>query len=351
MPDAGHIETEIKLRELEDKISREYAKAAREVEEKWKRYLEKSEKKDKEMRAKMDAGEITKQQYHEYRLHSIADGKRWRDMRDTLAKDCANASDIAKNLVDEYKPEIYAINYNFGTYEIESGSGIDTSFTLYDHETVERLMREDPQLLPDPSEEVSEKIRRGELERWERQKITSVVTQGILQGESIPDLAKRMRRVVGMNKAASIRNARTAMTNAQSSGRYDSYRRADAMGIKFKVVWIATLDNRTRHTHRLLDGQMQAFDVPFDVDGIKIKYPADYGGKDYKVPGDMIYNCRCTIGAVVKGSDAYEANDINVDQRRNRLGNMSYEEWKRSKPKQEEKRPASTVKRFSTGRR
>ena len=50
-------------------------------------------------------------------------------------------------------------------------------------------------------------------------------------------------------------------------GRMDSYHAAEAMGIHMKKEWLATLDNRTRHAHAVLDGQKADVGEPFRVDG------------------------------------------------------------------------------------
>jgi len=59
---------------------------------------------------------------------------------------------------------------------------------------------------------------------------------------------------------------------------------------------LATLDNRTRHAHRILDRQRAKMDKPFEVDGHEIWYPGDSSA-----PGYLVYNCRCTLIAHVKG--------------------------------------------------
>ena len=93
-------------------------------------------------------------------------------------------------------------------------SKINTSFTLYNHAAVERLIKENPNLLPlNPNLDIPKDL------RWNQQHINSAITQGILQGKSIPDIAKDLQRVTGMDESAAIRNARTAMTGAQNAGK------------------------------------------------------------------------------------------------------------------------------------
>lgn len=327
--DVAHKETDAIIEKVEKKVKREYAQAQKEIERKANAYFAAFAEKDKKKLELVRAGQMSQEAYAKWRTQQILVGNKWDAMSISLSKDLSNARNISASIVKGYMPEVYATNFNFSTFEVEAGTGIDTSFTLYDRQTVERLLRDNPQMLPDPSEAIKDKIKQKKIERWSRQKMTSAVTQAILQGESIDKLAKRLRSVTSMDAASSIRNARTMMTNAQSAGRYDGYRRAKEMGVQFKVMWIATLDDRTRHEHRMLDGQMQEVDEPFVVDGVEIMYPADYGGRDYKVPPDMIYNCRCTIGAAVKGTKLYDEG-IGAANRVVGTG-QTYEEWKESK--------------------
>lgn len=340
--DVAHKQTDNLIDTTERKIKREYAKAQKEIESKANAYFASFADKDKKMLALVDEGKMSQDAYNAWRTQQLLVGKRWQDMSASLSRELANARGISASIVKGYMPEAYAENINFATYEIEAGTGVDTSFTLYDRQTVERIMRDNPQLLPDPSESIKDKIRQKQIDRWSKSKMTSALTRAILQGESIDKLAKRLRSVTSMDAAASLRNARTMMTNAQNAGRYDGYRRAKAMGVKFKVMWIATLDNRTRHEHRLLDGQMQEVDEPFTVGGIKIMYPADYGGKTYKVPPDMIYNCRCSIGAAVKGTRLYDEG-IGAANREVGTG-QTYEEWKNAKAKDKLNKPVEAPK-------
>jgi SPP1 gp7 family putative phage head morphogenesis protein len=120
--------------------------------------------------------------------------------------------------------------------------------------------------------------------------------QGILQGESMDKIAKRLRNVQEMNKTQAIRSARTIVTGAENKGRQDSYARAEADGIILEKEWIATNDARTRHWHADLDGEKVDQDKPFKNDFGKIMFPGDPSAH----PANT-YNCRCSMTAVVKG--------------------------------------------------
>lgn len=323
-PDPAHVETDKVIEKIEKRIAKEYRQAHEEVSEKLWDYLRRFEKKDATWRKWVEEGKKSQEDYAKWRQSQIIMGKRWEDLKDVLATDYANVHDIAGSIANSYIPEVYAINHNYSTFEIEKGAMVDTSYTLYSRESVERMFRDNPKLYGKPGKKVSDKIKRGELKKWNRQRIQSVITQGILQGESIPNLTKRLKRVTGGEHASAIRNARTLMTGVQNAGRMDAINRANDLGIESQKQWLATLDSRTRHWHRQLDGQIMPVDKPFKNDIGKIMYPGDPNAD-----GANLYNCRCTLLTVVKG---YEIDVTDTSLRHNkRLGGMTYEQWKNEK--------------------
>lgn len=335
--DLGNKETEELLEELEKNIRKEYTQATKEVEEKLQDYLRRFEKKDairkeyvEKQYEKYKAGEISyakykgiQSEYTQWRIGQIAIGERWEEMRDTLAEDLTDTYGKARSMIEGYMPEVYALNHNYATFLVESQSLVNTSYTLYDAQTVERLIKENPRLLPNTRfhSATYEKMRQKDY-KWNQQKITSAVTQGIVQGESTPKIAKRLRNVAEMDYKASIRDARTSVTSAQNAGRIRAMKRAESMGINLLKEWLATIDDRTRHEHRLLDGQTQYIDEPFEVEGFTIDYPADPSADP-----SMVYNCRCTMVTQFEGYGK-SITDFDIDDR---LGNMTYKEWKTSK--------------------
>lgn len=321
--DYGHEQTDKELKRLERQITKEYSQAAKEVEKKLTDYLEKFAKKDAEMQKKVASGQMSAEEYGKWRLGQMAMGERWKEMQKTLTEDLVNADKIAAGMINDSLPSAYALNYNYGTYEVEHGAEIDTSFSLYDHATVENLMKKDPKIIPQARVDIPKD------ELWNRRKLTSAITQGILQGESIPKIAKRLGSVADMDRKAAIRNARTYTTAAENKGRVDSYERANNMGIPVKQMWMATLDDRTRAEHRHLDGQVRAVGEYFETDGYIILYPGDP-----RAEPEMIYNCRCTLVADIEG---YQYQD---ERNNSKLGDMTYEEWKHAKDKPEKEESA-----------
>ena len=322
-PDYAHKLTDKQLSKLEQRIAKLYKKAADELTDTVKTYFEQFEKRDAAMKEKLDAGEITEQQYKQWRLAQMGRGKRYEALRDKVANRYTNANETAVAYVNDATPGIYSLNRNYAAYKIEQVSD-KADFTLWDEQTVKRLIVEQSNLMPYYPPKRA--LQRGIDLKYGKQQITASVTSSILQGKSIPKIANDLQsRMQDMNRTSAIRTARTAVTVAQNAGRLDTYRAAQDMGIKLKKRWLATLDNRTRHAHAMLDGQTVDVDKPFKVDGYDIMYPGDTSA-----PGYLVYNCRCTQIAEVDGEDTSSGGRRAIDPETGKsvlVGDMTYAEW------------------------
>ena len=328
MSDIAHEETDRLIEKIEKRLKREYAQAVKKIGEKLDDYFRRFEIKDKKWQEWVKTGKKTKAEYLQWRKGQMIMGKRWKELKRNVAEDMTRTNEIAASIVNGHKPEAYAINHNYATYEIESGCRLDTYYTLYDRHTVERMFRENPRMLPYPGAKKMRdiyNIKHSKDVLWNQKKLQSIAFQAIVQGESISKVATRISKEMGeKNRKAAIRNARTLMTGAENAGRIDAYRRAETMGIRLKQQWVATLDMRTRYEHRELDGQRVEIGKPFVVpsSGEKIMFPGDP-----TAAGHLTYNCRCTLIGQIEGfetdSTAYRR-DPNID-------NMSYEDWKKSR--------------------
>lgn len=332
--DYGHEQTDKMLTALEKKIQKEYSQAAREVEESMNKWLANYQKNDDKMRKLWKSGVITKKEYTDWRKKQIILSDKWKAQRDELTQVMMDADKVASGLITDHKMDVYALNYNYGTYEVEKATRIDTGFSLYSKDTVARLIKDDPTLLPLPGKRTSDKIRRGELKRWNNKQVQSVMTQGILQGESIPKIAKRLAVTVGEKNAYShYRAARTMTTSAENAGRMDSYKRAEGMGIKMGKTWLAAHDSRTRSSHREYDGMT----IPLDDEFAKgLKFPGDPDA----APAE-IYNCRCTLIANVMSINGIDVSHIGSRPWED-YWNINYEEWKHGRS--ENVAPQATTK-------
>lgn len=313
MADYGHRETDKRLEAMEKRISKVYADTLEEAKTKLTAVLKEFQEEDKKRAQLVTDGKLKQRAYVAWRQELLGKAKHLQDMIDVLTEDFTNADKIAMSIVSGEATGVYALNANYAAYEIEQKAGINLSWTLYDHSTVERLISEEPDLLPLPSVNIPLD------QQWNKKHITAAINRGILLGDPIPDIAQRLLNVANMDLNAAIRSARTATTAAECAGRINTYKQAAAMGIQLKQMWRATLDGRTRHAHRLLDGQMVDIGEKFKVDGYELEYPGDPSA-----PGYLVYNCRCTVVSVDKFHDPNAP-------RASKLGNLSYEEWKAGK--------------------
>lgn len=300
--DPAHLATDRELAELERRIASVYNQAAKDIQPKIDAFFDRFREQDEAMKKKLDAGEINKYQYQNWRKKQLLYGERFKALQDTLAERMTKANEVAAAYINDTTPGVYSLNRNYAAYTVEKVGG-NVGFTLWDESTVRRLLKEQPGLMPFYPEDRA--IQRGIDLAFGRKKIQEYITSGILRGQSIPAIAKDLRvSLPGMNRASSIRAARTAMTSAQNGGRMDSYKAAANMGLKIRKRWVATKDDRTRKSHRGMDGETVDWDKPFSNG---LMYPGDPSG-----PGRETYNCRCTMRTVEKAGIEAEPRQMRV---------------------------------------
>ena len=306
--DYAYDRTERELADLENRIREVYSAAAAELKVKIDAYFERLVERDEHQRELMEAGEITKEQYQLWRLAQIGRGERYIALQNEIAQRCNEANVTAMAYVNDTTPGIYSLNYNYSAYTIEKVHG-NVGFTLFDEQTVRRLLMDNPELFPAPRVNIPVDL------RWNLQKLQRELVSGIMQGESIGKIADRFQSMTDMNRVSALRNARTAMTSAQNAGRQECYTRANDMGIEVRKRWRAVKDGRTRHSHGALDGQVVAFDDFFTSPlGSKMLYPGD---GTHGADASDIYNCRC-------GMQTVEKDGIEVEPRLMRVTNPKY---------------------------
>ncbi len=288
MSDLAHRKTDLKLEEMERRLSAIYSRAEKEIQQTADEYFSKFAKQDEAKRKLLEQGKITEEEYTKWRKGKVMYGERFAEMKEECAKQLLNVNQTAIAYINGELPEVYAMNYNAIEIAVDGVGGY--SFTLLDADTVRNLAVTDASLLPykniDPSKDIP----------WNMKKINAETLQGILQGESMDKIAKRMMNVQEMNKTQAIRSARTIVTGAENKGRQDSYKRAEKDGIVMKREWLATNDSRTRHWHAELDGVEVGVDEPWHNEFGDIMFPGDPSAD----PANT-YNCRCSMSAKVIG--------------------------------------------------
>ena len=319
MPDYGERATEAEYRRLRAEIEKVYRQAYREVEEKANDFLKKHAKKAEEYQQQVKDGKISQRDYEAWMRGQVFQGKQWQDRKAQIQRTLYEADVTAQKMVNDSRYNVFAANANYMGYKLEHDGNVSTSFTLYDANSVKRLVKDEPDLLP------PKKIGKDKSYQWYNRTISSAVTQGIIQGEGVREMAKRIGKLTGeTNASAMLRNARTMHTGAQNAGRIEGRHQAQELGIKVKKQWMATLDNRTRDAHADLDGQVQEVDDPFESELGKIMFPGDPQADPANV-----WNCRCTLVYVSpEYPNSMERRDNETGEN---VGDMTYREWEAMK--------------------
>lgn len=309
MADAAHEAADAAVEAWKEDVAETYRQAQRDAQEALSRFLARFEEQDAKRRAKVEAGEMSREDWLAWRKGRMLTGQRLSSTLDQVAQAYSHANEVAVAALAGRLPEVYAENASFAAFQTCEASGLDLAFSLVDAPTVQHMLTAGEALFHVPALDVAKDV------AWNRRLMASQLTQGVLLGESIPKMARRVQSVTGSNMATATRTARTAVTGAENAGRVSSYERAKGMGIKLKQEWVAALDNRTRHSHRQLDGEKAEVGGTFSNG---CRFPGDPQGRYAE-----ICNCRCTLVAAVEG---FETDDA---KRASKLPKgMTYEEWK-----------------------
>lgn len=311
--DKGHKQADRDLKKMEKRLKKEYDKAYTEMRSKTDAWLAKFRERDLVMYNKLEDGLISYDEYIQWRKHNMLTTTQMQGICTELSQTLYDYNTATAGMINAHARTVFCNNFNYGAFEICKGTNMNIAFTLVDEKTVDRLLKGNIKLLPHV--DIDEK----KDKRWNMQKVQAALTQGILQGDSVPNIAKRLKQVTNMSDSAAVRNARTMTTSAENGGRMAVYEEAEKMGIELQKTWVATLDERTRDSHIELDGVTIPIDQKFENSDGELMYPADPNGDAANV-----YNCRCTLITTIKN----HGRDLTTRQMGERLGNMSYEEWK-----------------------
>lgn len=292
-----------RLEQIEERLSALYKASTKEMQAKLEEFTNSYEKNSELMRAKVEAGEMTEEEYALWTQRHIIQTDRYKATIDSLATMAVNADKAAMALVNGELPYVIAQSYNFTTSlgwkaADEAGLSVGT-FQVYNADSVQKLIRDNPDILP--------VVDVPEDERWNRNRINQEITKSIINGDSSQQVADRLRRVTNMDENSAVRNARTAMTSAENMGRAEAADYLKSKGVPMDEVWSATYDDRTRETHLMLDGTKRDENGVFGADILlhPLRFPADPLGDP-----EEIYNCRCRLNLVLQGIDHSQDDDL-----------------------------------------
>jgi phage portal protein BeeE len=134
-----------------------------------------------------------------------------------------------------------------------------------------------------------------------RRQLSFALQEGLLEGETLKDLASRIEKEMGDEWAGmrAMRIARTETGAAMNAGHYLVQKELEEEGIAFGQEWVAIIDNTTRPDHIAADGQKVGPGEMFDVGGYPAPYPGWHG-----LPAEHRVHCRCLAIAITEPLEA-----------------------------------------------
>lgn len=319
MADLGATYTDAALKDLEKQLKSVYNSAYKDILQKQKDFNAAYAKKEAKYQSQLNSGQITQSQFDSWKKGQVFQGKQWQEKKKQILDTLYSSNAIATKMINGQATDVFAFNASYQAFSLEHKAGVNFGFSPYDSATVTNLIKNNPKLLPEW------KINQPKDYKWNEKKLNRQINLGIIEGESLDKIAKRLCDNLSTQNFNHMRTfARTAMTGAQNAGRDLSLQAAADKGIALKKEWMCTLDGHTRINHRLLDGQKKPLNKPFEVDGMKIRYPGDP-----EAHPSMVYNCRCTMVADLEDYPATYDRYDNVDGKP--IKNMTYDEWANAK--------------------
>ena len=125
--------------------------------------------------------------------------------------------------------------------------------------------------------------------------ISQDIRQGIIQGESVPKISKRLRdNAITKSYNSSMTIARTETLRASSVGNQVAYNQARNAGVQITETWDAALDDRTRSDHAAADGKKKD-----NVTGMYSLFGTEFPAPRMSGIAKQDINCRCiSVGEV-----------------------------------------------------
>lgn len=111
--------------------------------------------------------------------------------------------------------------------------------------------------------------------------------QGEQFGENFDKLQARLVTAASVATPRARNATQTEIIGASNTGSFQQMKIAQVVALK---TWIARKDDRTRQSHRDVDGTQVDMNTKFIVGGYALDYP-----HDPTAPPEEIYNCRCTL--------------------------------------------------------
>ena len=293
--DIAHKESDKILEELEKELKKLYSSCYKKNKAEFEKALNKLLKNKK----------LTIQQQNEL----LEEMERYETIIKQLAEEIKNANVTASNMINGELINVYSVNYNYGAYMVENASGYNCAFNIYNTNAIKKLLADN--INPFTMISLDEAKDKDIIYRLLKRQFAAA----IINGETIEDIANRVKATTEKNMNDSIRIARTETTRIQSLGRQDAFNYGESKGLKLSKKWISTADSRTRERHLKMMNETVGLNEKFSNG---LEFPGAIGG-----PASEVVNCRCTHVVEFDGIEKSEE-ELELEEE---LKEMAYKEW------------------------
>lgn len=329
MADKAHLQTDLKLEQMEKRLSAIYSVSQKKIRTKMIEFASGTDKISSELfKAIKEANNETEERkaksaYLQHFKRYVIKSKAFKDLSAEIALDLFNTNTEAADYINSQTAEIYALNYNWINEQLSKDliDFVDQQITSEEADKYGELTRQS--------------ISKTKDTKWNEANIKKSVVVGASLGlESKEIMERATRTLISKNFHSSIMHSNGMGTDSETKARLDAMQRTQDMGNEIKKVWLATLDNRTRDSHAKLDLKKIPLNLLFDNG---LDRPRDPNGE----PAE-ICNCRCTLTydvgqksgklrasrkGEVKGS--FKKSSSFVSTQSEEVKKMSYKRWKK----------------------
>lgn len=260
--------TDATLKALEKQIKATYTKAYQEMK--------------KEMTDILSKIEVNPEMSLAQKMALMTKYDRLNTLSTQLANTAYNANTMAQKMINNEMVNVYDINYN--------GDAERLGFGLIDHTAIKKVLKQEE----NPFNMISSLRDKEGI----RNQMKGQLLSGLLKGESMQKIARRLKDVSEKSLKDSIRIARTETTRVQNSAKMDIGKEGQRLGFEMWKRWVATTDGRVREDHLAMNGVEVPQDSPFIMpNGDRLMFPGDIS---LGASPESVINCRCTIIEFIK---------------------------------------------------
>ena len=219
-------------------------------------------------------------------------------------------------VIERCKSEVFTETFNRYKYNFMKTTYLKVNFSMFDKKTIEANLVNKFDLIKwqDRYEDVIE---------YATKQVKDSITQSFIKGEGYGKTAKGINKVLEMDYNRALRIVRTEGQRARNTAKVMSNTEivdiAKSEGLTAYKVWLSTLDERTRSSHRSMDKKKANKDGLFVLpSGVTAEAPSLSGIAEEDI------HCRCTI--ITEFAD-FEAPKRLNNKTKETIDNLSYDQW------------------------